>query len=341
MDDLAVILAELEPDLGSLAGAPEVLSGGITNRNVKVRLGERDYVLRICGKDTEVLSIDRETEVTATRAAHAAGVAPDVVRWLPELGCLVTAFIPGRPMLPEELRDAQTLAQVAAALRAIHGGPPLDRRFPTFTLADEYAATARERGGEPPAADLELARDLSARIGAALGAHELVPCHNDLLTANFIHDGERVRIVDWEYAGMNDRFFDLGNLAVNNGLGEADEAASAGGLPRAPARRGGDRLAAPDAPDVGRAGGHVGRRAGRRQRARLRLPRLRRGALRPPARGRRRPPTGGLDPCRVHVTCRDRARVVIIGGGVGGTSIAYHLAELGETRRRPRSTATS
>lgn len=223
MDDLAVILAELEPDLGSLAGAPEVLSGGITNRNVKVRLGERDYVLRICGKDTEVLSIDRETEVTATRAAHAAGVAPDVVRWLPELGCLVTAFIPGRPMLPEELRDAQTLAQVAAALRAIHGGPPLDRRFPTFTLADEYAATARERGGEPPAADLELARDLSARIGAALGAHELVPCHNDLLTANFIHDGERVRIVDWEYAGMNDRFFDLGNLAVNNGLGEADE----------------------------------------------------------------------------------------------------------------------
>ncbi len=223
MDDLAVILAELEPDLGSLAGAPEVLSGGITNRNVKVRLGERDYVLRICGKDTEVLSIDRETEVAATRAAHAAGVAPDVVRWLPQLGCLVTAFIPGRPMRARGAARPAGARQVAAALRAIHAGPPLDRRFPTFTLADEYAATTRERGGEPPAADLALARDLSARIGAALGAHDLVPCHNDLLTANFIHDGERVRIVDWEYAGMNDRFFDLGNLAVNNGLGEGDE----------------------------------------------------------------------------------------------------------------------
>jgi thiamine kinase-like enzyme len=224
VNDLAEILAVLEPELGPLSGEPEVLSGGITNRNVKVRLGERDYVLRICGRDTEVLSIDRDTEVAATRAAHAAGVAPEVVRWLPELACLVTAFIPGRPMLPQELRDPQSLAQVAAALRAIHAGPPLGRSFPTFTLADEYAATVRERGGEPPADDLALARELSSRIGAALAGHEQVPCHNDLLTANFIHDGDRVRIVDWEYAGMNDRFFDLGNLAVNNGLGEADEA---------------------------------------------------------------------------------------------------------------------
>ncbi len=224
MNDLAEILAVLEPDLGPLAGEPEVLSGGITNRNVKVRLGERDYVLRICGRDTEVLSIDRDTEVAATRAAHAAGVAPEVVRWLPELACLVTAFIPGRPMLPQELRDPQSLAQVAAALRAIHAGSPLGRSFPTFTLADEYAATVRERGGEPPADDLALARELSSRIGAALAGHEPVPCHNDLLTANFIHDGDRVRIVDWEYAGMNDLFFDLGNLSVNNGLAEPDEA---------------------------------------------------------------------------------------------------------------------
>lgn len=224
MDDLRDILAQLEPELGPLVGEPEVLSGGITNHNLKARLGDADYVLRICGKDTEVLSIDRETEVTATRAAHAAGVAPEVVRWLPDHGCLVTAFIPGSPMRPEELRDPEALAQVAAALRAIHGGPPLDRRFPTFTLVEEYTATVRERGGEPPAAELALARDLSARIGAALGAHPLVPCHNDLLTANFIHDGARVRIVDWEYAGMNDRFFDLGNLSVNNGLGEDDDA---------------------------------------------------------------------------------------------------------------------
>lgn len=226
MDDLERILAVLEPDLGALAGEPLVLSGGITNRNVKVRLGERDYVLRICGRDTEVLSIDRETEVAATRAAHAAGVAPEVVRWLPDLQCLVTAFIPGRPMRAEELRDPATLAQVAAALRAIHAGPPLARSFPTFTLADEYAATVRERGGAAPPADHALALDLSARIAAALRGrpgHEPVPCHNDLLTANFIAGGSRLQIVDWEYAGMNDRWFDLGNMSVNNDLREEDD----------------------------------------------------------------------------------------------------------------------
>ena len=171
MNDLAEILAVLEPDLGPLSGEPEVLSGGITNRNVKVRLGERDYVLRICGKDTEVLSIDRDDRGRrdarrARRGRRARGrpLAPG-------------ARLPGDGLHPrspdaaaEELRDPQSLAQVAAALRAIHAGPPLGRSFPTFTLADEYAATVRERGGEPPADDLALARELSSRIGAALAA---------------------------------------------------------------------------------------------------------------------------------------------------------------------------
>ena len=226
MDDLRVILDRLEPELGALEGEPEVLSGGITNRNLRVRLGGNDYVLRLCGKDTEVLSIDRETEVAATRAASAAGVAPQVVRWLPEEQVLVTAFIPGRPMEAAELRDPVTLAVVAAALRRIHDGPALATAFPTFTLAREYADVAAARGGAVPAEDHALALELSERIGAALRGrpgHEPVPCHNDLLTANFLLSGDELRIVDWEYAGMNDRFFDLGNMAVNNGLSEDDE----------------------------------------------------------------------------------------------------------------------
>ena len=226
MDDLRVILDRLEPELGALEGEPEVLSGGITNRNLRARLGGNDYVLRLCGKDTEVLSIDRETEVAATQAASAAGVAPEVVCWLPELQVLVTAFVPGRPMVAAELRDPATLAVVAAALRRIHDGPQLATTFPTFTLAREYAEVALARGGEVPADDHALALELSDRIGAALKdrlGHDPVPCHNDLLTANFLRSGDELRIVDWEYAGMNDRFFDLGNLAVNNGLAEDDE----------------------------------------------------------------------------------------------------------------------
>ncbi|HVP02707.1 MAG TPA: choline/ethanolamine kinase family protein [Solirubrobacteraceae bacterium] len=224
-EQLARIVALLEPDLGPPAGEPQVLSGGITNRNVRVRLGEGDYVLRICGRDTEVLSIDRETEVAATRNAHAAGIGPAVVRWIPEERCLVTGFIPGTPIDAEQLREPGRLAEVARALARVHAGPALATRFPTFELATGYAQAARERGGAVPEDDAAFARELSERIRAALRGPEHAPvaCHNDLLTANFIDDGERLRIVDWEYAGMNDRYFDLGNLSVNNGLDEDDD----------------------------------------------------------------------------------------------------------------------
>ncbi len=226
MDEAAAIVARLEPDLGPLEGEPSVLSGGITNRNLRARLGGRDYVLRICAKDAEALSVDRETEVAATRAAHAVGVGPEVVAWLPgDPCCLVTAFVPGQPLSAEQVREPATLTGLAAMLRRIHAGPALTTSFPTFTLAQRYAATARDRGGTVPEAGHRLALDLSERIGGALRGpeHEPVPCHNDLLCANVLRDGERLALLDWEYAGMNDRFFDLGNLAVNNGLDEHDE----------------------------------------------------------------------------------------------------------------------
>lgn len=226
MDDLAPILARLEPSLGPLDGEPAVLSGGITNRNLRTRMGEREYVLRICAKDADALSIDRETEVAATRAAYEAGVGPEVVAWLPgDPCCLVTAFVPGIALREDQVREPATLTALAGMLRRIHAGPPLATAFPTFTLAADYAATARARGGDVPEADERLALELSAQIGDALrGAeHEPVPCHNDLLCSNVLSDGERLALLDWEYAGMNDRFFDLGNLAVNNALTEDDE----------------------------------------------------------------------------------------------------------------------
>ena len=240
MDDLRVILDRLEPELGRLEGEPEVLSGGITNRNLRVTLGGDDYVLRLCGKDTEVLSIDRETEVAATRAANAAGVAPEVVRWLPDLHVLVTAFVPGRPMEAAELRDPATLAVVTGALRRIHDGPALPTAFPTFTLAREYGDVALARGGAVSPDDHALALELSERIGAALKdrpGHEPVPCHNDLLTANFLRSGDDLRIVDWEYAGMGDPWFDLGNLSINHELTPDEDAALVEAwLGRAPSR---------------------------------------------------------------------------------------------------------
>jgi thiamine kinase-like enzyme len=171
-----------------------------------------------------VLGIDRDAECAATMAAARIGVGPEVVAYRPDLEVLVTRWVEGRPATPDELRAAPVLEQVAAALRAVHGGPPLEARFDAFALVVDYRDEVRERGGPDPPG-YHAAAAAAARIAAVLtGAdHEPVPCHNDLLAANFLHDGSAIRIVDWEYAGMGDRFFDLGNLAVNNDFGPAEE----------------------------------------------------------------------------------------------------------------------
>jgi len=195
----------------------EVLGGGITNRNFKITLDDGAYVLRIGGKDTELLGIDRRVEHEASLAAAAVGVGPDVIAFIEPEGYLVTQFIGGAVVEPEAIREAEALRRVAQSLRAIHSGPPIAARFDSFRVVEAYAATAATHGiAIPPA--YERARETAALVERARGPVPERPCHNDLLTANFIDDGHRIRIVDWEYAGMGDVFFDLANFAVNNGL---------------------------------------------------------------------------------------------------------------------------
>jgi thiamine kinase-like enzyme len=222
--ELAAALAALEPMIGRAESEPEPLDGGITNRNFHVRIGGHDVVVRLPGKDTELLGIDRVAEQEATKSAARAGVGPEVVAFLAAPPCLVTSFIPGRGLTAEELREPAMLEQAAAGLRSFHAGPPLPARFDAFAIVDGYHATAAARGARIPAAYPDLIAGAHAiRAGLTGPEHTPVPCHDDLLTANFLHDGERVRIVDWEYAGMGDRYFDLGNLSVNNGFTEADD----------------------------------------------------------------------------------------------------------------------
>jgi thiamine kinase-like enzyme len=199
--------------------AIEPLGGGITNRNFKVALDGEAYVLRIGGKDTELLGIDRGAEHAAARAAAAAGVGPEVVAFLEPDGFLVTRFVDGEVPPPAELRSGEGLARVVAAIRAFHGGPRIPSRFDSFRIVEAYRAEAEQRGVPVPQA-YGGAHELAARIERARGPQPLRPCHNDLLNANFIQAGERLWIVDWEYAGMGDVFFDLANFAVNHELGD-------------------------------------------------------------------------------------------------------------------------
>jgi thiamine kinase-like enzyme len=193
------------------------LSGGITNRNFRVDVDGGAYVLRMGGQNTSLLGIDRVTEHAASRRAAEIGVGPEVETFIEPEGWLVTRFIEGRSVPPEEIRLPDGIRRVAAVLRKIHGAAAIPGRFDAHAVVDQYRLEALAHGVSVPP-EFVAAYEVSERIRHARGPQGLVPCHNDLLNANFLDDGE-IRIVDWEYAGMGDRFFDLANLSVNHEFG--------------------------------------------------------------------------------------------------------------------------
>ena len=209
------------PELAGMDLTLRTLSGGITNRNFVVSTPRRKerWVLRLAGNDTHLLGISREVEYAATVAAAGVGVGPEVTAFIRPEGYLLTRFIEGAPINPDAAHRADTLARVADSLRRIHDGPPVPGLFIPFRIVEAYRALALARGVVIPP-EYEMAQAASRRIELALLANpiELRPCHNDLLNANFIDDHDRVRIVDWEYAGMGDPFFDLGNFSINHEL---------------------------------------------------------------------------------------------------------------------------
>jgi thiamine kinase-like enzyme len=195
------------------------LTAGITNRNYLLTAGDERVVVRVFGAGTELLGIDRAAENVAARAAATAGVGPPVLAFIPEAGCLVCRFVDGEPITTQDLQRADVLALVARSVRAIHACPPVPSAFPVFRIVERYETLARERGVAVPP-HFRLAHALAERIEDALAAAPalLTTCHNDLLNANFLRDGDHVWILDYEYAGMGDPYFDLGNLSINNGL---------------------------------------------------------------------------------------------------------------------------
>jgi thiamine kinase-like enzyme len=210
------VVRRMWPDLPT---SVEPLGGGITNRNFLVDVGGEHFVLRLPGRDTQLLGIDRAAEAAAARAAAAVGVGPAVEAFVEPEGYLVTRFVTGSPIPPERMREEATIVRVAAVLSRIHGAAPFPGRFDAHRVVEDYLETAMGRGVPRPD-DFEWAHDLSSRIETARGAQPAVPCHNDLLNANFIEaegTGDVV-VVDWEYAGMGDRFFDLANFSVNHEL---------------------------------------------------------------------------------------------------------------------------
>jgi thiamine kinase-like enzyme len=201
----------------------EPLEGGITNRNYRVVVGGAAYVVRVPAETGTLLGIDRAIEHAVSRLVAAAGVGPEVVAFLEPEGALVTRFITGSPVDDAAVHEPLMLQRIAQSLRRVHQAGTVEATFSPFRVVEAYALTAKRHGGRLPQA-FERAQPISAAIERALPAESPVLCHNDLLNANFIDDGATIWIVDWEYAGMGDRFFDFGNFAVNHQLSEMDEA---------------------------------------------------------------------------------------------------------------------
>ncbi|HEX9063552.1 MAG TPA: phosphotransferase [Streptosporangiaceae bacterium] len=199
----------------SLVGPRAVteLPGGLTNRNFKITIRNCSYVARVASPGSELLAIDRGNEYRNSVRAAAAGVGAPVIDYQPAAKVLVLGFLPGRTLGNEDMADPGRLRRIARACRRLHGAERFDGEFDMFAIQRRYRAVAAERGITIPAGYDDLADAFAAAAGAlAVRDEGTVPCNNDLLAANFIEDGERIWLIDYEYSGNNDACFELGNI---------------------------------------------------------------------------------------------------------------------------------
>jgi thiamine kinase-like enzyme len=218
---------ELLARLAVLAGrAYEVseLGGGLTNRNYRVTTTDGgplgDYVVRVSANESGLLAIDRASERHNTAVAWQAGVGAPVVEALPDVNVLVVGFLAGRTLTADDVRDPATIERIAAAVRQLHAGPDFVGRFDFRATRRRYLDVVVREGFRLPVDYLDLAAKVDALEDAMRAGDEpLVPCNNDLLPGNFIDGGtEPIWIIDYEYGGMNEPSFELGNLASESFL---------------------------------------------------------------------------------------------------------------------------
>ena len=195
------------------------IAAGLTNQNFRVQVDGVPYFVRLPGQSTDLLAIDRRNELHNARAAAVAGVGPKVVAYDPASGALVLDWINGRTMSNAAFAEPGAPARIGEVLRRLHAGPRFRDDFNMFRLTEYYLRVVEERSIRIP----EGYRNELPKIGlieGALAARPLptVPCHNDLLAENYLDDGSRLWIVDYEYSGNNDPTFELGNTAQELGF---------------------------------------------------------------------------------------------------------------------------
>jgi thiamine kinase-like enzyme len=187
------------------------LSGGLTNRNLKVSTASGDYVARISSNKSSLLAIDRRSEYENSKIAAGIGVGAPVFDYLPDFGLLVIGYIPGKTY--SALDVSNNLGRIASTCKLLHKADPFTRDFDMFAIQENYQKLVTESGFRFPEGYHKYANQISRMKNALAVLDEgRVPCNNDLLPANFIDDGEKLWLIDYEYSGNNDACFELGNI---------------------------------------------------------------------------------------------------------------------------------
>ena len=187
------------------------LSGGLTNRNIFMSTPQGRFVARISSNESSYLAIDRNSEFENSKAAADVGIGAKVFDYLPGKGLLVIAYIDGLTLDSPGVNS--NLDRIAASCRQLHSAPLFGREFNIFDLQQNYLQIVTDMGFRIPADYQELSGEIKhLKRTLAVNAMPLVPCNNDLLPGNFIDDGEKIWLIDYEYSGNNDRCFELGNI---------------------------------------------------------------------------------------------------------------------------------
>lgn len=212
----ALALAAKIPRLRGKQVKVRPLKGGLTNRNYRLDCEEDRFVLRVLGDNSQLLGIDRRAEHACLKAAHAIGIGAEVVAFFPREGALVTRFVRGRVLTPENVKKPAVLRRVVASLRQYHDNATGAGTFSAFQTVQRYYSLSCKRKVSFPKS-IGRALRLLERLEDERGIPDRVcHCHNDLLSGNLVDNQGMVWILDWEYGGSGDLFFDLGNLAANN-----------------------------------------------------------------------------------------------------------------------------
>jgi thiamine kinase-like enzyme len=211
-------LGFLKQFLGDSSYQCSPIGEGMTNTNFHIKSADREFVLRIAGAGTDALGIDRHKEVMTTDFANSIGLSPKVLASDLKEGLILIDFVKGDTLEPASFKSKSRIKKVARMLKELHQSPSISGEFNGLNVVHTYREKAVTEGfklSENAARSVVLTKQIQSIVSKN---SDLCPCHNDLLAANFIEQGQKIWLIDWEYAGMGDPYFDLANFAVNQDL---------------------------------------------------------------------------------------------------------------------------